>query len=1208
MLLKDIFAKPVDRPIEGVIKANDEASLKLEMEEFVLTREIERQLETFLDAYLHDASANGVWISGFFGSGKSHLLKMLSLLLEDRDIEGCSAQAMFLEKCEHNAMLQGNLRQLVQIPSKSILFNIDQKSDTKNKKDTDSVLGVFVKVFNEMRGYYGKQGYIAQFERDLDSRGLFGAFQKAYENIARKSWQKGREQVLMEERHVDAAYAEVTGDTSVSRLIKAYREQYNVSIEDFADQVGAYIESQAPGFRLNFFVDEVGQYIADNVKLMTNLQTVAESLNTRCRGRAWILVTAQEDMTKVIGDMTKRQANDFSKIQARFALRLKLTSQDVDEVIQKRLLKKNRTGEEALSALYDREVNSFGTLLEFADSSVTYRNFRDREHFAYCFPFIPYQFALFQTAIRGLSDHNAFSGRYSSVGERSMLVVFQDVAVSISDQPIGRLAPFDRMYDGIRSALKTDIQQSILQAENHLDNETAKRLLKILLLVKYVVGFKATVHNLCILMLDSFEQNIAELKRNISEALGLLESQTLIQRNGDVYSYLTNEEKDIEEEIKSTDVDILKLQDELNKIAFDTILRERKIRTQGGQDYIFARKIDDHCFGREQELAINIITPFHESHGKDVSTLLMQHADKCELLVVLPPDSRLMRDLVLYKQTETYVREHATYTQDSSTDRIIAYKTTQNEERKADLQDKVRELLARAPIFVFGKELDLGAGDAQKRLIRAFEELVGQTYPHLRMLRGVKYSENDLAAYLRLNAGGQLAETSSISEAEQEELNFLQANRNKGLRTSGKSMVENFACRPYGWPQAATVCLLAKLYAANRVEVRKNSVLLGGKELERALKSDLAGILIEAQAAFTPAQIRRLKGFYEELFNAAAPSNDTRALIQACCEQLRALVRELDGYVAQNQTYPFTRKLEAPLDLLKTCLGRENAWYITDFVKYEDELIEKKEGLFEPISTFMKGELRQNYVQALDFMREQAANLDYVDASLVRDVKDILSSDTCYRGDAMRRLKSALETLQKAISDSIASEVDSAREEMNQEWGKIRQQEDFGKIPEKDRQTLEERYQKLCEGLAKTTLVTAVREKVRHFKEVESAKFLECIANLLPKEKPVPVVKPDPEKKSTQDLEDGQGKAFPEAKEKTITEKPGTDKPDKDPEIAPKVAPAPKSTPIKVISINSIKPEFQKIQLVSEDDVESYITSLRAKLIAEINQGNRIKV
>ena len=261
MLLKDIFAKPVDRPIEGVIKANDEASLKLEMEEFVLTREIERQLETFLDAYLHDASANGVWISGFFGSGKSHLLKMLSLLLEDRDIEGCSAQAMFLEKCEHNAMLQGNLRQLVQIPSKSILFNIDQKSDTKNKKDTDSVLGVFVKVFNEMRGYYGKQGYIAQFERDLDSRGLFGAFQTAYENIARKSWQKGREQVLMEERHVDAAYAEVTGDTSVSRIIKAYREQYNVSIEDFADQVGQYIESQAPGFRLNFFVDEVGQYI-----------------------------------------------------------------------------------------------------------------------------------------------------------------------------------------------------------------------------------------------------------------------------------------------------------------------------------------------------------------------------------------------------------------------------------------------------------------------------------------------------------------------------------------------------------------------------------------------------------------------------------------------------------------------------------------------------------------------------------------------------------------------------------------------------------------------------------------------------------------------------------------------------------------------------------------------------------------------------------
>ena len=141
-------------------------------------------------------------------------------------------------------------------------------------------------------------------------------------------------------QEIDKAYYEVTG-TKVSDILDKYREDYRLSIEDFADQVNAYIESKEPNFRLNFFVDEVGQYIADNVKLMTNLQTVAESLATKCKGRSWVVVTAQEDMSAVLGDGTQ-QSNDFSKIQARFKNRMKLNSQDVAEVIQMRLLDKRQ--------------------------------------------------------------------------------------------------------------------------------------------------------------------------------------------------------------------------------------------------------------------------------------------------------------------------------------------------------------------------------------------------------------------------------------------------------------------------------------------------------------------------------------------------------------------------------------------------------------------------------------------------------------------------------------------------------------------------------------------------------------------------------------------------------------------------------------------------------------------------------------------------
>ena len=129
MTLKSIFNKPVDRPIEGVIKADDEASLRLELEEYVLTNEVAKRFESFLDAYNNSATANGVWISGFFGSGKSHLLKIMALLLENRKIDGIPTLDLFLPKCSDNEILRADLKRAVAIPSKSILFNIDQKAD-----------------------------------------------------------------------------------------------------------------------------------------------------------------------------------------------------------------------------------------------------------------------------------------------------------------------------------------------------------------------------------------------------------------------------------------------------------------------------------------------------------------------------------------------------------------------------------------------------------------------------------------------------------------------------------------------------------------------------------------------------------------------------------------------------------------------------------------------------------------------------------------------------------------------------------------------------------------------------------------------------------------------------------------------------------------------------------------------------------------------
>ena len=170
MQLSEIFAKDIQRPIEGVIKADDVAHLGTEVEEYVLTNEAAKGLEILLEEYTSYTNANGVWISGFFGSGKSHMLKMLAHLLGDvegQDYPRQNVSDSFRAKSP-DAFLPGLLNKADRIPAKSLLFNIDQKATLISKDQSDALFKVFVKVFDESRGYYGNQGHVARFERDLD--------------------------------------------------------------------------------------------------------------------------------------------------------------------------------------------------------------------------------------------------------------------------------------------------------------------------------------------------------------------------------------------------------------------------------------------------------------------------------------------------------------------------------------------------------------------------------------------------------------------------------------------------------------------------------------------------------------------------------------------------------------------------------------------------------------------------------------------------------------------------------------------------------------------------------------------------------------------------------------------------------------------------------------------------------------------------------
>lgn len=1184
MTLKTLFLKPIDRPIEGVIKADDEASLRLELEEYVLTNEVEKRLEGFLDAYTNYQGANGVWISGFFGSGKSHLLKILAMLLEDREIDGVRASDLFLPKCEHNEILRGDLKRAVNIPSKSILFNIDQKADVISKTQIDALMAVFVKVFDEMCGYYGKQGYIAQFERDMEERDLYQKFKSVYEEVSGKTWEKGRERALLEAGNIATAYAKTSGADEIHSLgiLDKYRNEYRVSIEDFAENVAAYLDRQHKDFRLNFYVDEVGQYIDKNVKLMTNLQTIAESLATRCKGRAWVIVTAQEDMSSVVGEMTVQQGNDFSKIQARFSNRLKLTSADVAEVIQKRLLLKNEEGVSLLSDLYHQQANNLKTLFDFADGAQSYRNFQDRDHFIHCYPFIPYQFSLFQSAIQSLSQHDAFEGKHSSVGERSMLGVFQQVAMQIGDHKPGQLATFDLMFEGIRTALKSHIQYSVVQAERHLDNQFAIRLLKALLLVKYVKEFKPSLRNLCVLMLESFDQDIAILRKQVEEAVNLLEQQTYVQRNGALYEYLTDEEKDVEKEIKNTEVENTEVAAELEKLIFDHILKQRKIRydTGGsgsiGQDYTFSRKLDDRLHGREYELAINIISPLHE-HTANEQMLRTSSTYKIdELFVVLPANDRLLHDLLMYKKTEKYIRQNMTMSQQETVKRILSDKGARNQERFADLRHAVQVQLGKANLWVGGADVDAASEDPQTRIIKGFYELIARAYPNLRMLRGINYTEEMIRTVLNGSAGSLFSTDSTVlSEAEQEVLAYVQSNRTQGVRTTIKSVTEKFERKPYGWYFAAILCTLASLCARGKLELRVDSQLLEEEaELDRALRNTHGhgSVILDPQVEFSASQVRLLKTFLEDFFDSPPSANEAKALGQEAAASFQSLTQKLTALQSQSTSYQFLQALNPVLTSLNDCGKKPYAWFLTQLSQQQDALLEMKENIIDPLCKFMNGTQVVIYDDARQFMQTQQANIGYISGEEAKGVNETLLDPNCFRGNRMQQMKVQLDSLNERVSEQVKVELKQAEAAIAALKVRLSGIPEFKSLNTEQQDQLTQAFEALQSTVKSQVLIPVIRDSLRRFEETEYPRLLEKMGAWV--------------------------------HQVTFIDNPAAGGTSSQPGAAPSLP----NTAIHYVALRTIAVGFNKAWLANETDVDAYLKEMRQVLLEEIKQGKRIQI
>ena len=534
-----MFKDDIERKINGVVQVEQEKEdvIKQEIKEYVVTSELKKHYIQFFNEYsesFNEPTDNvGVWITGFFGSGKSHFLKMLSYLLENKEVDGKKTVDYFREKFDDELSFM-NIQKCVEVPTETILFNIDVESS--GQKDDTAVLRVFSKVFYDHLGFYGNELKLAKLEQYISKKGKMDAFKEAFENINGESWVDTRSDFSFFEDDIIEALveADVMSQTNAEHWFDG-SESYDISIAQLVDEIKEYVDTKPKDFRLLFMIDEVGQYIGTNTSMLLNLQSLIEKLGSVCRGKVWIVATGQE----ALDEMIKVRMNEFSRIMARFAIRLSLTSSSVGEVIEKRLLTKTDEANNVLDNVYENNENVLSNLFTFDTEVKDLKGYSSEDEFARVFPFVPYQFIIMQKVFNEIRKHG-HAGKHQSSGERSMLNGFQESAQRIKDKNELTLVPMYAFYDTLHSFLDTSVRSVMERAEkaakegNGLTVEDVD-LLKLLYLVRYIDDIKSNIENLTILMADSINVDVIELRQQVIKSLDRLQRHNYIGRNGEIY-------------------------------------------------------------------------------------------------------------------------------------------------------------------------------------------------------------------------------------------------------------------------------------------------------------------------------------------------------------------------------------------------------------------------------------------------------------------------------------------------------------------------------------------------------------------------------------------------------------------------------------------------------------------------------------------------
>lgn len=558
MQVKELFSRSIEREIKEVIKVDDRQSVMEEVEEYVptdhITDELIETIEKYQDTINNPSEEINIWVSGFFGSGKSSFAKVLGYLLANPEIDGKTVADRFFELNEIPTA-QALLTTIhAQAPTETVLLDLNTTPNVLEEGEP-IVLPVYRTLLREFG--YSSDVILAELEFELEDQSSnstisLADFEAKYREVFNVDWDAQRHLATARNRAARILHELDPANFPAADSWSNAAEAPPITAKWFAKRAIALLHRRRPGKnRLVLVVDEVGQYVSRSTDRMRHLQGLAEECQ-KTKGSLWLVATSQEKLTDVVDSLEGKQT-ELAKAQDRFPNRVDLLPSDIREVTGKRVLDKNAAGESALKQLLEADRNKFTASVTLQSDRHT--AFSDID-FTGLYPLVPYQL---DVLIDAVSARRAQGGAPQTMGGSNRTLIrhaqqlIYNQGVGLADAPAGSLVTLDRSYvlleDVIPGAWRHEVDQV---SAKHGDDSLEAKIMRVVALCADVPGVQLNARNLAVTLHPSISAD--PIEPDVRDALEHLVVEDRVRETDEGYRLQSPEQKDWEKTRRNIDM------------------------------------------------------------------------------------------------------------------------------------------------------------------------------------------------------------------------------------------------------------------------------------------------------------------------------------------------------------------------------------------------------------------------------------------------------------------------------------------------------------------------------------------------------------------------------------------------------------------------------------------------------------------------------